>query len=130
MDGNIYNPIQAGQAQTGMNSGLAANYDFNQNYGLNSNANDMAQYGIDPSLTTNVGQSGSWFENMMSPGSMGKGGFMSSLPGYAISAFSAYDQNKTNKLNREATQYAMDRKKTEDKAYDKYKSDWSKMSFA
>jgi len=59
-----------------------------------------------------------------------KGSFGNSLPGYLISAFSALDQNKTNKLNRKATQYALDRKKAEDNMYDKYQKNWSGIKFS
>jgi len=69
------------------------------------------------------------FNSVMGSNSFGNGGFMSNLPGYALGALSYLDQKKTNKLNRKVTQYGLDRKQTEDAAYDKYKKDWSGMSF-
>ncbi len=107
-EGGYYHPTQNGQMQAGP---APANFAIQ----------DPMQQAMNPMSSA--------FNSVMGADSFGKGGFMSSLPGYAISAFSAYDQNKTNKLNRKATQYALDRKQTEDKAYDKYKSDWSGMSF-
>ncbi len=124
--GGAIQPLGYGQARNTSNYGSAFQPSITaQDIGI-QDSSSLASMNIDTGLNT----TNNWYDNVMGAGSMGKGGFMSSLPGYAISAFSAYDQNKTNKLNREATQYAMDRKKTEDKAYDKYKSDWSKMSFA
>ena len=105
-------------------------YGYGSGYGgyYHPTVNGQMQSGPAPSAFQLPNQAQEAMNPMSS--AFGNGGFMSNLPGYAISAFSAYDQNKTNKLNRKATQYALDRKQTEDKAYDKYKSDWSKMSFA
>ena len=80
-------------------------------------------------LDGTIDAGGSMFANMFGANSMGNGGFMSNLPGYALGALSYLDQKKTNKLNRKVTQYGLDRKQTEDAAYDKYKKDWSGMSF-
>ena len=86
---------------------------------------------MNPGVNTGVGTGSGGFMDMFDGGKNGfSSSFMGQLPGYALGALSYLDQNKTNKLNRKATQYALDRKQTEDKAYDKYKSDWSNIKFA
>jgi hypothetical protein len=57
------------------------------------------------------------------------GGMFGSLPGYVLGGLSYLDQKKTNDLNRKATQYALDRKRKEDKDYDNYRNTWSHLSF-
>jgi len=129
MGGNVYNPMAAGQTQTGMNSGASAM----QPWGVTDQGlGDGYGTNVETGITTGAPQvGGSSFMDMFSGGNKGfQSSFMGQLPGYILGGLSYVDQKKTNDLNRKSTKYALDRKQTEDKAYDKYKSDWSKMSFA
>lgn len=54
----------------------------------------------------------------------GKEGWFNPLAGTILGGLSAYDQYKTNKLNRKATKYALDRKRKEDLDYDKFRAGW------